>query len=226
MKNQNFGDNRDLLKFDLVYQILNKGLVKQFNYIPMLTPDIPQKEEPHFCRHEATGGTANQVLMSFLDNSIINETRNISQLTEFFHKQGFKANIYALNKFFTHINRQSYFKDIPNTDLAGSLILVDPDKGLEERVSNDGNLLYSDLQQLYERIEENSYLMFTQRFPENLFSEYLEMRTAEIQDLIPGTQPISLDDLDTIIFFLTKSKSLESRLLQLLKEYTQKYVKK
>ena len=66
MKNQNFGDNRDLLKFDLVYQIAKKGLVDHFTYIPMLTKDETLKEEPEICRYEATGGSQNKDLMDFL----------------------------------------------------------------------------------------------------------------------------------------------------------------
>jgi len=226
MKNQFFGDNRDLLKFDLVYEIAKSGLVDRFTYIPMLTEDEPQEEEPHFCRHEATGGAENQALLNFLDNTVIQEKRDIRQLNEFLQESGIKADIYSEDRFYTLAERRTYFDGIGKELLTGSLILIDPDKGLEECVNDDGNLMYTDLKNIYERMDENSCLMFTQRFPYEMYGEYLEMRCEEIQDMIPGARPVSLDDLDSIIFFLTRSKTLESRLLQFLGDYTKKYFTK
>ena len=37
MKNQYFGDNSDVFKYDLIYQIMQVGLVNYFTFIPMLT---------------------------------------------------------------------------------------------------------------------------------------------------------------------------------------------
>jgi len=226
MKDQSFGDNRDLLKFDLVCEIIQSGFVDHFTFIPMLTESKTQKEEVHVCRHEASGGGANKALLEFLDNCIINEKRNVGRLEEFFQQCGIKATIYGKDKLFTHEQREAYFADIGNELMEKSLILVDPDKGLEEVISDSGNLLYSDLKNLYERMNDESILMFTQRFPYDMNESYLSMRIAEIKDMIPGSQPISLDDLDSIIFFLTKSKYLQRRLLQLLGEYAKKYAGK
>ncbi len=226
MKNQYFGDNRDLVKFDLVYQIVKEGLVDQFTYIPMVTENEAQKEEPNICRYEASAGTGNKALLDFLDKSIINEKRDIRQLGEFFQQQGIKATIYRADKVFTHEGRKAYFAGINQDLLTKSLILVDPDKGLEEDVNGAGNLLYSELRDVYERMDFESYLMFTQRFPYDLYEEYLGMRTAELKDRIFGSQPISIDDLDSIIFFLTKNKFLQGRLVNLLRDYTQKYFQK
>jgi hypothetical protein len=223
VKNQNFGDNRDLLKFDLVCQIAKTGMVDQFTYIPMLTENEERKEEPQFCRHEATGGGGNVELTEFLDRCIINEKRDIGQLEEFFLKCGIKTTVYEKDKLFTITGRKNYFDNIRKGMLTKSLILADPDKGLEEEFNGPGNLLFSELKDLYDRMDDGSCLMFTQRFADDMYEEYLEMRCADIQDQIPGSQPISLDDLDTIIFFLTKSEVMQSRLIQFLKEYTMQY---
>ena len=41
MKNQYFGDNRDLFKYDLFLKIIQKtDSVNRFTFIPMLTPDV------------------------------------------------------------------------------------------------------------------------------------------------------------------------------------------
>jgi hypothetical protein len=226
MKNQNFGDNRDLLKFDLVCQIMKKGLVGQFVYVPMLTADIARQEEPQFCRHESTGGAENKELMSFMDKCIINQKRNISQLADFFKECGIKGNIYNQDAFFTDVDRNAYFSGIRQSLLMGSLILVDPDKGLEDKVNNSGNLLFADLKGLYDRMDENSSLMFTQKFPDELHEEFLGKRQAQIKELMPDCQPISLDDLDSIIFILTKNQWLQQRLMQFLGDYVRQYARK
>jgi len=225
MKNQNFGDNRDLLKFDLAYQIVNEGLSGQFSYIPMLTARVAE-EEAQLCRHNASGGTGNQDLQNFLDNCIINEKRDIGCLEEFFQQKGLKAGIYAKDKIFVHSRREQYFKAIPQELLTRSLILVDPDKGLEEIDNDESNLLFSELIDLYNRMDSDSILMFTQRFPDELYQEYLLKRTEQIKEKLEGCQPVSLDDLDTIIFFLVRNEFLQSLLLKLLRDYTQKYAKK
>jgi hypothetical protein len=225
MKNQNFGDNRDLLKIDLVYEILKTRLVYQFIYIPMLTEDAEQKEEPHICRHDAIGGTGNVNLVEFLDKCIVNNKRKIAQLEELFKQAEIRTVVYKKDEFFTQEGRKVYFEGIKKDLLSNSLILVDPDKGLEDNKNDSGNLMYTELRDIYEKIDENSILMFTQSIPQNLYDDYLDMRTAEIKDIIPDCQPISLDDLDTIIFFMTRNKSLQNRLLQFLGEYAKKYAK-
>lgn len=226
MKNQLFGENRDLLKFDLVCEILQRGLVKQFVYVPMLTEDDPQYEAAHICRHEATGGIGNRELLDFLDECIINGKRDIRQLEKFFQKCGIRATIYGKDDIFTHEGREDYFSGIGEELMEEALILVDPDVGLEDSINGSGNLLFSELKSLYERIDENSLLMFTQKFPYKLYREYLAIRVEDIQTQLPGTQPISLDDLDSIIFFLAKGQAVQQRLIRLLREYTGRYAEK
>jgi hypothetical protein len=75
-------------------------------------------------------------------------------------------------------------------------------------------------------MDSGSILMFTQRFPDEMYEEYLNRRTYQIKAQIPGVQPVSLDDLDSIIFFLTRSDATLSQLVQVLKDYTQKYAQK
>lgn len=226
MKNQYFGDNRDLLKFDLVFQIVKEGLADRFTYIPMLTEDGVEAEEPDVRRCEASGGVKNTALLDFLDKAIVNEKRDVGQLDEFFKENGIEGQVYQKDIFFTHEGRKAYFSGIPQDFLVKSLILVDPDRGLEEDKNGAGNLLYSELASLYERMDDDSFLMFTQRFPYDLYEAYLGMRCAELKDRIPGSRPISIDDLDCIIFFLTKNKYLQGCLVNLLKDYTRQYAKK
>ncbi len=226
MKNQDFGDNRDLLKFDLVCEIVSKGLVDQFTYVPMLTKDEERTEEQSVCRHSAVGGISNKELVNFLDECTINEKRNIGQLEDFFRKCSIKAAIYGKDRIFDPEFHVPYFSQIPKALLTNALILIDPDQGLEENINGPGNLLFSDLRKIYDRMDESSVLMFTQLIPQGLYDDYLSMRTEDIKYQVPGSQTISIDDLDTLIFFLTKNQSVLKGLIQVLKDYTQQYAQK
>ncbi len=214
------------MKFDLVSQITGSGLVKQFVYVPMLTPDEDGVGSENICRHESTGGLDNQGLLDFLDGCIINEKRRVGELESYFTTDSVRAIVYNKDRIFTHADRKAYFAGIDTGLLEDSLILLDPDKGLEEDRNDDGNLLLSEVRDIYNKMSDSSILMFTQKFPYDLYKEYLAMRIAEIKDQIPFSQPVSLDDLDTILFFLTRDDLTLSRLIQILKDYTQKYARK
>ena len=203
--------------------MVEEGLVERFTYISMLTPNVTETFEYNACRTGAAGGTENRDLVDFLDRAAAGDKREISELEEFFRNKNITARIYSKDRFFTQADRRSYFGGIGQDLLTKSLILIDPDRGLEEDVNGDGNLLYSELAGIYEKMDNDSYLMFTQRFPYDLYAEYLGMRCAEIKDRIPGAQPVSIDDLDSIIFFLTRNKFLQSCLVNLLKDYARHY---
>lgn len=226
MKNQQFGENRDLLKFDLVTEILKSGLVEHFLYVPMLTPDAKAKEADHICRHESTGGGTNSQLLDFLDLCVVNNKRNVAELEKYFSDLGFSAKVYAPDTYLTAKNRESYFEKVNFQISPRSLVLVDPDKGLEEKANSPANLKYAELQAIYHALDENSLLMFTQKFPYEMYSEYVEARTAEIMTQIPGSRPVSLDDLDSILFFLPKTPEILNGLVTVLTDYTQKYAVK
>jgi hypothetical protein len=226
MKNQLFGENRDLLKFDLVQHVLQSKLVDQFLYVPMLTPDDPDYKAENICRHESSGGAANEALLNFLDFCVINEKRQVGQLEKYFQQAGFGAKVYSPDLILTQENRKAYFEDLVANLAPRSLVLLDPDQGLEEVNNTPSNLKYSEIRSIYQGLDEDSILMFTQRFPYEMYEEYLGMRTAEIKDQVPFSQPVSLDDLDSIIFFLPKSTLAVNQLVHLLKEYTRQYYQK
>ena len=211
MKNQYFGENRDLLKFDLAEQILKSGLVERLFYVPMLTPDDPAYQAENICRHESTGGQGNTRLMDFLDYCVINEKRQVAQLENYFRDEGYTTGVYGSQKIITPENRRSYFESVKLIVQDKALILIDPDVGLEEDDSDPGDLLYSEIRDVYNYVDDGSILMFTQRFPRGMYEEYLAMRTAEIKRQIPFSQPVSLDDLDFHPLFLAQNSGNADR---------------
>jgi hypothetical protein len=201
MKNQYFGDNKDLFTYDLIYQIMQAGLVNHFTFIPMLTSNDDTENGGKYNRDKAKVGTKNKELMSFLDGCIREGRRNIKELEGFFTKQGIEMTIYE--KPFSHQNRQEYFAQIGDELLTKSLILVDPDIGLEVARSGEKHLRLDEVQNLYQRMGEHSILMLFQN--------------------ITGDSPICIDDDEIIFFFLTRNDSLEHSLTHLIEEYAESY---
>ena len=224
MKNQYFGDNKDLFTYDLIYQIMRAGLVNHFTFIPMLTANDGNGHGAKYHRHKARVGTENKELMSFLDRCVREDKRDIKQLESFFSGYGIKMTTYSgKDRYFRHRQRQVYFQRIGNELLSGSLVFVDPDIGLEVAHPGERHLLYSEVKDLYDRMDESSILMIFQHFPREPHLEYLTRRQAELMQKISGEEPICIDDNEIIFFFLTKSESLEHSLTHLIQDYAESY---
>ena len=223
MKNQYFGDNRDLFNYDLIYHIMKAGLAERLTFIPMLTENDGKPHGNKTVRQLAKAGTQNKELMRFLDECVKNGKRDIKQLEDFFNRHGIKMTLYGKDKYFTHANRREYFEKIGDKLLSKSLVFLDPDIGLEVRHSGKEHLLFSEVKDLYERMDKDSILMLFQYFPRQPHPEYLNMRCEELKDKVTGDYPVCIDDNEIIFFFLTKNKSLEQRLMQVVSEYREWY---
>ncbi len=226
MKNQYFGDNKDLFTYDLIWQIMRAGLVDHFTFIPMLTPKDDKQHGQKWSRDKAKAGTANQELISFLDVCVREGRRDIKQLEIFFARHGIEMTIYrGKDKYFSHQRRQQYFTQVGNELLSKSLVFVDPDIGLEVKNSGKEHILYSEVKSLYERMDRSSILMLFQHFPRQPRQQYLNTRAEELKEKVCGDYPICIDDNEVIFFFLTKDESLEHSLTKVIGDYAEWYSK-
>ncbi len=221
MKNQYFGDNKDLFTYDLIWQIIQAGLVNHFTFIPMLTRNDNKRHGEKFSRDKAKAGTKNKGLMNFLDKCVKEGRRDIKQLEGFFARCAVEMTIYG--KDFSHENRREYFEQIGDELLSKSLVFVDPDIGLEVKRSGKEHILYAEVRNLYERMAKDSILMVFQHFPRKSRQEYLNTRCEELKEKIAGDFPVCIDDNEIIFFFLTKDKSLEHSLTHLIGDYAECY---
>ena len=223
MKNRYFGDNRDLFKYDLIYQIIRAVLVNHFTVIPMLTGNDDKGHGEKRDRDKARAGKENRDLMSFLDECVAEGRRDIKQLESFFKNQCVKMKVYQ--KGFSHQQRGDYFKQAENELLPKSLVLVDPDTGLEVKRSGEKHVLYSEVKSLYEHMDKGSILMIYQHFPRANHPEYLNWRAEALKEKVTGDYPVCIDDNEIIFFFLTKDDSLEHSLTHLVGDYAESYSK-
>jgi len=131
MKNQYFGDNRDLFKYDLVLRIIQAGLVDRFTFIPMLTEKDDTEYGEDRDRDNTRAETNNTDLLSFLNEFEDKGKRDIGRLPPFFKRHNMEIIIYRADEYFSEEQRDSYFKQIAREFPPKSVILVDPDIGLE-----------------------------------------------------------------------------------------------
>ncbi|MDP6632952.1 MAG: hypothetical protein QGI51_05565 [Dehalococcoidales bacterium] len=224
MKDQYFGDNKDLFTYDLIYRVMQTGLVGQFTFIPMLTPPDNTGQGGKTDRNRARVGAHNKELVSFLDDSIRQNRRDIKQLEEYFAGHGIKMAVYSgADKYFSHRQRREYFAQIGDDLLTKSLIFVAPDVGLEVVRSGEKHLLLGEVQDLYRRMGEHSILMLFQHFPREDHHEYLHRRAEELAENVTGQNPICIDDNEVIFFFLTRNDELEHSISHLIEQYAESY---
>jgi hypothetical protein len=218
MKNQYFGDNRDLFKYDLVCRLLNSGLVDQFLFIMMLT------EDEQINRSQAKAGINNNSLISFLDGCIKKSSTNFSRLGSFLSKNG---KVVMFDKPFFNEERADYFKKANELIKISprALILVDPDIGLEAKTQkiDDKHVTLLELKSLC--FQPQSLLMVFQWIP--IFSRkdshsYIESCTKKLE-AVTGRQPEWITDNQIVFFFLTKQENVKNTLKINLASYKESY---
>jgi hypothetical protein len=224
MKNQYFGDVRDLFKYDLVQQImLDVKRLNRFLFVPMLTPDDSRADGGRTDYLRAKAGTRNRDLLEFLHGCVEEGRRDIHEIEGFFKPRGIETTIYGDGQApFSRHNRADYFTRIDDRLLYSALILLDPDIGLEVKDADEKHLMYAEVKQLYRRMRFNSLLMVFQYLPRENRPTYLYRRCMELKHLT-GDEPLHISDNEIIFFFLTKNKALKQELTKVLAEYGRSY---
>ena len=138
MKNQYFGDIRDLFKYDLIISIIREiGSINRFIFIPLLTRNDNRKDGNKIDYTTAKAGTHNKGLIEYLEKRVNENRREVSEIKEYFKSNGIEITIYRETEYFNHKLRADYFKNIDDKVLSNSLMLLDPDNGLEIKQSNE-----------------------------------------------------------------------------------------
>src|SRR5215471_3172019 len=128
VKNQYFGDRRDLLKYDLLLTLVESHGAGRLTFIPMLTPNDDSREG-RLSQTDRRGHRA--ALFDFLKESIARGDRDVRQLRQFMSSFGVDFMAYRDDAWFVHGDRGEYFDALPDEYLRGSVIFIDPDIGLE-----------------------------------------------------------------------------------------------
>lgn len=234
MKNQYFGDIRDLFKYDLITEIMHGiNSLKCFMFIPMLTKPDGKNDGNRRDFEKAKAGTNNLCLKKFLKTygeDCDRELRDFKKIKQYFKSEQIELKIHKENstEYFGNRNRKEYFK-IEKRFLSGSLIFIDPDNGLQiKNLESNKHLLYSEVKDLYDKMDENSILMIYQHYPRarNKYEEYTP--TGRLNKL-RGTlkmrcPPLCISD-NEIMFFLLANDGILNELVKVVDRYEKSYEK-
>jgi len=231
MKNQYFGDIRDLFKYDLVLELLLRSSLRRFTFIPMLTEDESNTHGRRIDYSRARAGTQRVVLRSFLERCLTSDRRNIKELEKFFSGKKFskkiKLKIYERNSYFLDKTRREYFSAIDSDLLTRSVILVDPDIGLEVKSMKEREnkyVKYKEVKLLYDRMDKYSMLLVFQFIPRVIRKRYFSKISKWLKQKVVGESPVYyISDNQVVFFILTKDLRLQKFLEDALYSYAHSY---
>lgn len=224
MKNQYFGDIKDLFKYDIVEWMIRKlPSLDRFTFITMLTPN-DSRGDGNRLNYNERAGSLNEKLVDRLKGCIDAGKRNVSEIRPYYAEQGIGIYIYGENDYFTNTGRAEYFAGIGSELLEHSLIFVDPDNGLQVTRSNKRHLLYSEAADLFNRMSKDSVLVLFQHFKR----EEHALTVSNVAYKIAATcnvQPMCIWDSEIALFFLAKAGDVREFLVDGLYEYQKRYPK-
>lgn len=241
MKNQYFGDIRDLFKYDLIQNIVVQSkILKRCLWIPMLTHnDVSSHGER---RSHPRVGLHNQELRAFLDDYNKERKgrgeRNIGHLqsVRFFREP--RVIVFSLHRKrgeflpdFNHSSRQKYFDEVKGALRPNSLLFLDPDIGIEtpSNQQSERHVHLGEISYLYSAMNASSALMIYQHHPPfEPRQAFLRKVSRRIAEIIPERHlpPLYISDKDIAFFFLSKAHDLRQELSGLLQAYAEKYPRK
>lgn len=222
LKNQYFGDVKDLFKYDLVEELI-RGVpeLKQFAFIPMLTaPDT--RNDGNKVDYKRRAGSMNRELCEYLQTRVERGVRDIVEIKKYYRTKGIPIEIYGESEYFNHRNRYFYFKGIPNGLLKNSVILLDPDNGLEIKKSNERHVLRSEVADLYGRMSNTSVLVVFQHFRREKHELTLTKVGRELGEAC-GVRPLWIYDKEIIFYLLARQHALKRQVEQVLDKYGNRY---
>lgn len=231
MKNQYFGDIRDLFKYDLVLEILLKNsFTDTFTFIPVLTKNEPSRYGARTDYSQATAGFRRRELKNFLERCVEEGRRNIEELERFFKQskstRRLSLRIYKKNEYFPHESRERYFSEIEDHFLSASVILVDPDIGLEVKSMKGGKekyVKYSEVKLLYNRMDKNSVLAVFQFIPRVKREKYFSQICRRLKMALRTPHICYISDNQIAFFILTKNMKMQRLVKDIIDGYGKGY---
>jgi hypothetical protein len=230
MKNQYFGDTRDLFKYDLILELIAKNrFLRRFTFVPMLTENQRNLHGRRTNYDLARAGTRRKGLNYFLAKCVMEGRRNITELEGFF--KSFKSSrttefvIYRKSEYFSHETRTEYFNGIKGQLLARSAILVDPDIGLEVKSMarrEENYITYGEVELLFNRMDKNSVLIVFQFIPRVERKSYLSKIGRRLKKAVNSTV-LYISDNQIAFFMLTKNRNVQKQVANTISGYGKAY---
>ncbi len=231
MNGRNFGDTRDLFKFDLVRHIM-KSLpeVAGFTFVPMLTGTEAKAHRKRAAQKDledayrsGKAGSQNRELREHLARlqEIDNDLEYINGVSTYFENETILIDIPGKQRFTNH-DRDTYFRSVFHKFPANSLIFIDPDTGLRTDSPDSKHLLYSEIKMVCNRMDPGSLLMIYQHFPRGKREDFIRNISGELEKWTSMT-PAVITDTEVVFFILTKNQKLSAKLNDIIECYADTY---
>jgi hypothetical protein len=166
VKNQYFGDRRDLFKYDLLLDLAGCLPDQRLVLIPMLTPN-DGSGEGRFISYNR--GERRGRLFDALRDAVALGKRDIRLLRELMPTCGVRFVPYRDADYFQDATRTAYFDAVPTQWVAHSVVFFDPDIGLQtgtaaymRRNGAEKYLFYADLCAVWAKASDDSVFVVYQ----------------------------------------------------------------
>lgn len=227
MKNQYFGDIRDLFKYDLIQHLIESvESLAGLTFIPMLTPDDGGGQGNVLDYDRALAGNRNESLKQYLGECVSEDRRDIREVRQWFESQDVSAYLYEPT---THLERTvnpDYFDEISDEKLADALVFVDPDIGLEINDFTEAHILFKEVKGLFRRMGERSALMIFQFVHHFVGHEQRPVYFAEKHCRLSeetGASAVHIFDGSVAFFLLGKTSGMTEALAGAIRDYNAVY---
>jgi len=185
----------------------------------MLTRD-DGKEGGYHDLAKAKAGYLNRELYAFLEGCHEKKVRDVSCIRSYFSERGIDSSV--VSSLFTHGGRKAYFDGVAAGLLPASLVLLDPDNGLETGHPDEKHLLFSELSSILTALDDASLVMVFQYYPRVDRKAYRRRRAGEILRRT-GIRPLWITDNQVLFFLLARTSPMRAKVSRILDAYASRY---
>ena len=227
MKNQNFGENRDIFKYDLIHYIMDKLKKDKFSIISMLTEDDGTSDDSHRDREKVRAGKNNEFLIDFLDDVTGGYEWSHDSIRSYFKQKRIEALIYDPPDFpyFSNKYRIEYFNSIPKALLKVPLVFLDPDAGFEPANPSEKHLKYSELRDMMARSGVRTLFVAVQYFDRRKRTEFIKEKLDKLKKELKLKKDCIhyISDGEMLFLVLSRDDKHQSRIKKILIDYENDY---
>lgn len=201
-----------------------------FTFIPMMTDvrgkadtDTGTKKDLGKAVKGGKAGSQNTYLLQHIAHlqEVSDDREYLQTLQDYFRNE--HISMEALHpQTFTHREREQYFQGVLEKFPKKTLVILDPDTGLEASKPDQHHLLLSEVKMIHDNLDTGSVLQIYQHFPRKVHEDYIRQRCSQLSELT-GTSPLTITDNEIIFFLSTKNPGLHQELDLVLEKYANSY---
>jgi len=233
LKDQYFGDRRDIFKYDLLTEIaLSLPSRRTLAFVPMLTrPD--GKREGSLTAYDRD--LRRDLIYSFLRDAVSSNGRRLARLRQLMPQLGVDLFLFRgdsdCDPYFEHSSRDDYFAAIPDRELRRGVLFFDPDVGLEtgslsymRRNGLEKYLFVSELEHLFRRASASTTLVVYQHLQKDKrrVRDDLRRRLRIVLQALHTTTATAVSDGE-VAFLVTAREQAGEHAARLISDYASRH---